>query len=138
MSTPTNPALTDVMLPLDQFAVVAPRTLFKVALEEMRRFRLGVVCVAQDGKLQGVVTDGDIRRQLLTHQKPFSALFADDVSVHMTTAPLSIAPGRSLADAVAMMEDSRVWDLPVVDADGQLLGLLHLHPVVKALMEAQA
>lgn len=138
MSTKTNPTLRDVMLPLDQFAVVPPRTLFKVALEDMHRFRLGVVCVAQDGKLQGVVTDGDIRRQLLTHQKPFSALFADDVSVHMTSDPLSITPDRSLSEAVAVMEDARVWDLPVVDEDGQLLGLLHLHPVVKALMGDQA
>ncbi len=135
MSTKTNPTITDVMLPLDKFAVVSPKTLFKVALEDMRRFRLGVVCVAQDGVLQGVVTDGDIRRQLLTQQKPSAALFADDVSVHMTTKPLSIAPDRNLSDAVAVMEDARVWDLPVVGADGQLLGLLHLHPVVKALME---
>jgi CBS domain-containing protein len=39
----------------------------------------------------------------------------------------------SLIDAVSLMEDKQVWDLPVVDS-GQLVGLLHLHSAIKTLL----
>lgn len=141
MSTPvTNlPALRDVMLPLGKFPAISPKTLFKEALDAMAAAKLGIVCVVDgDGKLLGVFTDGDIRRKLLKIQKPFSAFFADDVSNHMTRDPLTVSDTSGLADAIAAMESKSVWDLPVTDADGKLVGLVHLHPVVKALMGASA
>ena len=141
MSTPATdlPALRDVMLPLGAFPAVSPKTLFKEALDAMGAAKLGIVCVVDaDGKLLGVFTDGDIRRKLLKIQKPFSAFFADDVSNHMTANPLTVQADAPLSDAVAAMESKSVWDLPVVDASGKLVGLVHLHPVVKALMGTPA
>ena len=102
----------------------------------MNNFRLGVVCVTdEDGKLLGIFTDGDIRRLLLKSQKPFAALFADDIIVHANSSPTTIGDTALLREAIQVMEKKEIWDLPVVAEDsGEFLGLLHLHPAIKAVM----
>lgn len=137
VSTPTNKQLTvqSVMLPLDKVPVVQGTTLFKEALDEMSRFRLGIACVVGERQqLIGILTDGDIRRKLVKVQKPLSALFVDDAEVHAIKQPTTVRPGDSLGKAVEVMGERQVWDLPVVDDEGRLVGLLHLHPAVKALL----
>lgn len=134
---PRNLRVSDVALQSGRFPVMAPTAVFKTALEEMGRSRLGIVCVVdQDQKLLGIVTDGDIRRQLLTMQKPFSAFFGDDVIDHAIKDPSTVSPDANLLDAVEIMENKQVWDLPVVDEDNRLVGLVHLHPIVKLLVNA--
>lgn len=126
----------EIILPINRIAVVGPTTLLKTTLETMARFRLGIAAIVDDaGKLAGVFTDGDIRRMLLRDQKPFPALFADDIIRHATRNPTVIGPDASLAHAIAVMEEKGIWDLPVVDGSGKLLGLLHLHPAIKAVLE---
>lgn len=137
MSTPhaDMTKVADVALPLDGFPVVGPRTYLKIALESMETFGLGVVCVCNDdGVLQGVLTDGDLRRKILHIQKPFSALFSDDVINHCVLAPTTVQADMSLQNAVALMGQKRIWDLPVTTADGTLVGLLHLHPAIEAVL----
>jgi CBS domain-containing protein len=140
MSTQKNSMLvSDVMLARDRFPVVGRRTLLKEALDEMNRHRLGIACiVGEDYQLLGILTDGDIRRMLLKVQKPFSAFFADDALEHAVTTPLKVDPADTLLRAVRLMDEKRVWDLPVVNAQGCLVGLLHLHPAVEALLQAGA
>ena len=82
----------------------------------------------------GILTDGDVRRMLLREQKPVAALFVDDVIVHANMSPTVVAPDARLDTAIALMEEREIWDLPVVDDEGMLRGVLHLHPVVKALL----
>jgi len=123
------------MLPLGKFPVSRPDTILKQALEEMGRSRLGIICITtDDGVLQGIFTDGDVRRKLLQIQKPFSALFNDDVIDHAVLTPIIVRDTDSLIDAVNLMEEKEVWDLPVIDANNVLVGLLHLHPVVRAFL----
>ncbi|MBT5938889.1 MAG: CBS domain-containing protein [Rhodospirillaceae bacterium] len=126
----------DVLLSPDRVPVLPPTTLLKQALEEMNKFRLGVVCVTdEDEKLIGIFTDGDVRRLLLKSQKPFAALFVDDIIVHATSSFTSINDTASLSEAVVLMEKKEIWDLPVIaEGDGKFLGLLHLHPAIKAVM----
>lgn len=136
MSTPqADRSVGEIILPLDRIAVVRPTTLLKTTLETMDRFHLGIAAVVDEtGMLAGVFTDGDIRRMLLRDQKPFPALFADDIIRHVTRDPTTIRPDASLAQAIALMEKKGIWDLPVVDGSGKLLGLLHLHPAIKAVL----
>lgn len=136
MSTSTTELkVRDCLWPTDRIPVVSPRTFFKQTLETMNRFRLGVACVVgEDGTLMGIVTDGDLRRMLLKDQRPISHLFTNDTILHARKQCTTVQPEMSLADAVAIMEQRGIWDLPVTDGDGRLLGLLHLHPAVKALM----
>lgn len=127
----------DVMLPLDRFPVINEQVILKEALEEMGRSRLGVACVVDQSKnLLGILTDGDIRRKLLKIQKPFAALLVDDAIDHAIKSPVTVSPEDTLVEAVSMMGRKQVWDLPVVNGAGELVGLLHLHPAVEALLDA--
>lgn len=126
----------DVMLSLDKFPVVRENLFFKEALDVMNEKKLGITCIVdQDQYLKGILTDGDIRRKLLKIQKPLSALFVDDCIEHAILSPVVTSPESSLKDAVDIMEQKQIWDLPVVDGNGKLVGLLHLHPVVQALLK---
>lgn len=140
MSTPKNKAMlvSDVMMGLDRVPAIQENVILKEALEEMGRTRLGIACIVNgDNKLLGILTDGDIRRKLLKVQKPFSAFFVDDALDHAIRSPMTIKPADTLEQAVNVMEQRQIWDLPVVDDTGTLVGLLHLHPAVQALLNTQ-
>ena len=127
----------DVMIGLDKVPVVFPDTFLKKVLEDMGSYRLGIACVVDNSnKLLGIITDGDIRRKLISVQKPFSAFFVDDAIDHAIKKPATSSPIDTLSDAVQTMKKLQVWDLPVVDDHGVLIGLLHLHPAVEALLKA--
>jgi len=137
MSIPKNDAMlvNEVMMSLDQVPVIDKKVILKEALEKMGRSRLGIACIVDESfKLLGILTDGDIRRNLLKIQKPFSAFFVDDAIVHAIISPTTVKPNVSLKDAVVLMGEMQIWDLPVVDDQGHLVGLLHLHPAIQALL----
>ena len=137
MSTQKNNTMlvSEVMMPLDKIPVIGETVILKEALEEMGRSQLGIVCIVNsDSKLLGILTDGDIRRKLLKVQKPFSAFFVDDALDHAIRSPLTIQPSETLVHAIDLMGEKQIWDLPVVNDQGILVGLLHLHPAVQALL----
>ena len=139
MYTPkSNLLVSDVMMSLDRIPVIDETVIFKEALEEMGRWSLGITCIVNaQNKLLGIITDGDIRRMLLGVQKPFSAFFIDDALDHAVQSPLTISPSDTLVNAVQVMDKKQIWDLPVVDANSTLVGLLHLHPAVEALLKTE-
>jgi len=128
--------VSDVMLPMESFPVIEKTVILKEALEEMGRENIGIVCIVdKEIKILGIITDGDLRRKLLKIQKPFSAFFVDDALEHAIRSPITIEPSNTLKNAVILMEEKRIWDIPVVDGAGVLVGLLHLHRVVQALID---
>ena len=136
MSIQHNMTVGSVMLTLDSTPQTNGTTLLKEALELMDQHRLGIVCITSaNGTLDGIITDGDIRRMLNAVQKPIAALLSDDVINHSVREPLTVSSSTSLTEAIAVMGTKKIWDLPVVD-DGKLMGLFHLHPALKALMNA--
>jgi CBS domain-containing protein len=127
--------IKDVMLSLDSFPVIKSTFILKEALEEMSNKKLGIACVVDnDFKLLGIITDGDIRRKILSIQKPLSSMFIDDCIDHSIISPKTIDINDTLEFAVNLMGEKKIWDLPVVQ-NGILKGLLHLHPLVKALLK---
>jgi arabinose-5-phosphate isomerase len=127
--------VSEVMLPLNRFPVIGKEVILKEALDAMGQFRLGIACIVDgDYRLLGILTDGDIRRKLLKVQKPFSAFFVDDALDHAIRLPVTVLPTDSLIHSVEVMETKQIWDLPVIDDHGTLVGLLHLHPAVQALL----
>jgi arabinose-5-phosphate isomerase len=70
-------------------------------------------------------------------QKPLSAFFIDDCIDHAIKSPIVANSEFTLETAVEIMRNKQIWDLPVVDNDNNLVGLLHLHPVVEALIKKQ-
>jgi DeoR family transcriptional regulator, catabolite repression regulator len=130
-----NVLVSEVMLSLDYLPKIKERAIFKEAIEEMGRTKLGIVCIINEAnKLLGIITDGDIRRRLLRSQKPLAAMFVDDAIKHAILAPATVHPQDSLVNAVELMGIKEIWDLPVLEGNGNLVGLLHLHPAVKKLL----
>lgn len=135
MSIQNNITVGDVLLGLDETPKTTGTTLLKEALEKMDQARLGIVCITGiDGMLEGIITDGDIRRMLNTVQKPIAALMSDDVINHSITNPTIVTRETKLIDAVILMGEKQIWDLPVIDQKGILVGLLHLHPAIKTIL----
>lgn len=129
-----NMKIKEVMITTDNFAQVSPSDFFKVALDKMSESKLGIVCIVENKKLKGIITDGDIRRKLLNVQKPFSALFSDYSIDHAITSPTTCNQNETLISAVEIMEKKQIWDLPVINDNGDLVGLLHLHAAIKQLL----
>lgn len=132
MSTKTTDMkVKEVMITKDKFAQVAPNEFLKEALDKMTDSKLGIVCIVEDNLLKGVITDGDIRRKLLNVQKPFSAFFTDYAIDHSISKPITCSENDTLKFAIELMEEKQIWDLPVLDDNGILVGLLHLHAAIK-------
>ena len=130
-----NLKVGNVMLNTAEFPIVKENIILKEALEKMDSIRLGIVCVVNnDDELLGIITDGDIRRKLLSVQKPLPAFFIDDAINQAIKNPITVSSEVSLSESVSLMEENQIWDLPVGD-DGKLVGLLHLHAAIKALLE---
>ena len=89
---------------------------------------LGSTMVVDDGlKLLGIFTDGDLRRTL-EKQVDLSQLSLMDA---MTPNPLSTHPQALAAEALKLMEDREITVLPVVDSEKKLVGVLHLHDLIR-------
>mgnify|MGYP002880664667 CR=1 FL=1 len=136
MSIQKNEILVkDVMLRVGLFPVLNEDDLVKETLESMNQYKLGVACIInKNRKLLGVLTDGDIRRLLFKMQKPLSAIFVDDVMDYATKSFINVKPNLSLKKALLQMEQKRIWDIPVLNDDGNLEGLLHLHPAIQYVL----
>lgn len=130
-----NKNVNDVMLAIDDFPIVRQSTILKETLEKMDSMSMGIACiVGNNQELLGIITDGDIRRKLLAVQKPLPAFFVDDVINQAIKKPVTISGDMSLIDAVHLMEDEKIWDLPVVDNE-KLVGLLHFHSIIKVMLK---
>lgn len=128
--------VNDVMLPITSFPVIRETVILKETIQEMSRLKLGIACVVDaNNKLTGVLTDGDLRRMLLNVQKPFSSLFIDDTIEHTNEHPITVMADQTVESAFEIMTGRQIWDLPVVDSNGVLVGLLHLHPIVNSLIK---
>jgi arabinose-5-phosphate isomerase len=93
---------------------------------------LGAVCVIDDeGRLAGIITDGDLRRAIeQTSHESLAKLICDDF---MTSKPVVATPELLAFDALQLMEDrpSQISVLPVVDADERCVGLIRVHDIVR-------
>jgi arabinose-5-phosphate isomerase len=88
----------------------------------------GIAPIVDDGQLVGVITAGDLTR-LVERTPDFTGALAGEV---MNTLPRTV-PGDSLAaTAVGLMERSSIIALPVVDDSGTVIGVVHLHDLMRA------
>lgn len=114
----------EVMHKGDQLPVVSADTLMKEAMFVMTDKRLGMTTVCDpDGKILGIITDGDLRRLMQRVEDPFAEK-AGDV---MTRSPVTITGDELAAAALRKMEERRITSLLVVSAGGRLEGVVHLH-----------
>jgi arabinose-5-phosphate isomerase len=123
----------EVMHSGEQAAWAGPCDPLKQVVISMTRRPLGAACIVDsDGRLLGIITDGDLRRALETHDD-IRTLSAADV---MTKKPVTVCPDTRLHEALRLMEarPSQISVLPVVDPEScRCLGLLRLHDIHHAI-----
>ncbi len=108
--------------------LVAPDTAMPEVLIEMTRKSFGVTGVVEAGRLAGIITDGDLRRNL-------DGLMGRTAGEVMTRDPRTVQPGRLASEALGIMNTPgrRITCLFVVDPQsGAPLGVLHLHDLLRA------
>ena len=104
-------------------------TPLKDALVEMSAKGLGMTIVeSADGALAGVYTDGDLRRTLDADVDIRSARIEDV----RAASPKTISTGLLAAEAVRRMQDAAITSLVVVDDNGAVAGILHMHDLLRA------
>jgi len=119
----------DVMRSGDAIPSVPDSAGFSEALLEMSKKRLGMTAVLDAaGRVSGIFTDGDLRRTLARVADIKSARIADV----MTRNPRTIRPDKLAVEAVQIMEESKVNQLLVVSAEGELVGALNMHDLFQA------
>ncbi|WP_407678839.1 KpsF/GutQ family sugar-phosphate isomerase [Candidatus Seribacter sulfatis] len=120
--------VNDVMHPLSEIALVFSDTLISDLVIEMTKHPLGAACVVREGKLLGIVTDGDLRRSLMENKNLLN-MTAKQI---MNAEPKTIDPSLSLGEALSVMEEGskQISVLPVAEpGQDKLMGLLRLHDI---------
>jgi arabinose-5-phosphate isomerase len=125
-----NKTVGDVMAGLDAVPLLGPDSSVRDLAVQMSQFPTGLALIADEsGGLLGVVSDGDLRRALIT----FDDLKAASVSQVLTKDPTTISSDALLTRALAVMEGHSprpISALPVID-DGQIAGLVTIHQIHK-------
>lgn len=114
----------------ENLPIVSESTPLKEAILVLSEGRLGTVMLTNnEGKLSGLLSDGDIRRALLG--KDFS--LETSAFEYATKNPMVINDGSMLAsDALVLIENKKIQLLVVTDGEGKIQGALHLHTLVEA------
>lgn len=115
----------------DAAPVVAATAPMRDVIHEMSSKRLGMTCVVDaEGRLAGVFTDGDLRRQM-ARRGDVLALAAGDV---MTRDPITIGRRMLAVEALKVMEDRKVTSVVIIDGAGAVEGVVHLHDLWRTQM----
>jgi arabinose-5-phosphate isomerase len=118
----------DVMRTGKRHAVVEEETLVRDVLFTITKARGGAASVVdKENKLVGIITDGDIRRHLILDE---TALNKPAREI-MTETPITIQRGKLAAEALRLMQERNIDDLPVVDEEGHVLGMIDIVDLVK-------
>jgi arabinose-5-phosphate isomerase len=109
-----------------------PETPLADAVREMSRKGFGITTVVDgEGRLLGVITDGDLRRAFETAGAALEGKRAGEVA---TREPRTIGPDALAVEAYRMMERWKITCLPVTDAERRVAGVIHLHDLWRTQM----
>jgi arabinose-5-phosphate isomerase len=115
----------------DSLPVVQLHTSMRDVIYEMSRKGLGMTSVVEkDGRLAGIITDGDLRRKMSTTPNIMDVTARD----LMTVNPVAIRQSTMAVEALAMMEQRKITSIVVIDADRRVEGVVHLHDLWRTEM----
>jgi len=114
---------------VEHLPIVTPDTPLKDTIVVMSEGRLGNVLIAENGKLAGVLSDGDLRRALM--KADFS--LETKAQEYATKNPKYITDENMLAsDALKIIEKNKLQHLVITDEAGHIKGILHIHDLIEA------
>jgi len=120
-------AIREVMLTGARIPLSRPEEPLAQAIREMGVKGLGATLVADPkGRLTGIITDGDLRRAL----EQFGQILDKPVKEIMTPKPHAVGPEALASQALELMEQKAIMVLPVVDEEGKVLGIVHVHDLL--------
>ncbi len=114
----------DLMHSGENIPRVALSTPMTDVIYEMSSKKLGMTTVQEDGRLRGIISDGDLRRLL---EREGGAALTRSAGEAMNPHPKTIASGELAARALASLEERKITSLVVVDAEERVEGVVHLH-----------
>jgi CBS domain-containing protein len=112
---------------------IAPHATVFDALTLMAHHDVGALAVLDDGALVGMFSERDYARKVILHGKSSREITVAEI---MSAPVLSVRPGDTVRDCMALMTDKRIRHLPVVDSSGAI-GMVSIGDVVKALLSEQ-
>ncbi|MEH6657578.1 KpsF/GutQ family sugar-phosphate isomerase [Leeuwenhoekiella marinoflava] len=115
------------LIALHEKPEVSPETPIKQVIVEISQKRLGVTAVTEQGKIVGIITDGDIRRMLETHDT-LTNLTAASI---MSKNPKTIDTNAMATAALDVLEKNSITQLLAVDSTNNYAGVVHLHDLIK-------
>ena len=118
--------ICELMHPVKDTPIVSPETIMGDALITMAEKNFGCLAVSENNKLLGIITDGDLRRNMsaeLTNKK------TRDI---MTTSPQTISGDMLAAEAMAIMNNKQINVIFIVDDSNTLQGVIHIHDLLRA------
>ena len=117
----------DVMHTGNAIPKSAPHDTLQQALFVITDKKLGVTLISENDTLSGIYTDGDLRRTLEKHGQNLNL----PIGEVMTRNPRTVPSDMLAAAALQEMEKRQITALPVVD-DGKLVGIIHIHDLLRA------
>jgi arabinose-5-phosphate isomerase len=115
----------EIMHEGDDMPLAPVGSALREAIVTLSKKRFGCVCVVDDdGLLAGIITDGDLARNL---DRNLGALTVDDI---MTRTPKTVDPETLTGEAIAILDESRISALVVVE-DGKPVGIVHFHDLLR-------
>ncbi|KAG5180370.1 myosin 29 [Tribonema minus] len=123
-----EPSLQDVLKSAGQAVFVSPRDTVRDAATAMADGRKAVV-VVERGKLVGILTPKDLLNRVLAKDRSPDDTLVSDV---MTPNPDSVPADMPVLDALHQMHEQRYLHLPVVDANGRVMGLVDVMEIINA------
>lgn len=115
-----------------KIARVSQKTPMKAVLEEITRKKLGMTCVIdKQGKLLGIITDGDLRRLIQKFGKNLLQKTAQDC---MTPNPVTIDKADLATKGLNLMEKNKITSLIIKNKKGEIEGIIHLHDLWRTEM----
>jgi arabinose-5-phosphate isomerase len=121
----------DIMVSGNKMPVISYKNNFKTALKIMSKKKLGIVVILKNKFIKGLVTDGDLRRELNDYKNE------SDLNKFMSKRPLVVNENMPAAKALAIMNEKKITSLLVVsDKDyskpnKSLKGIIHIHFLLK-------
>ena len=118
----------DIMHTGDKIPLARVGTRMSEAIAEMTAKTFGCVgIVDHDGRLAGIITDGDLRRHMAQHAN----LLTLNVETVMTPEPKTVRPDQLVSEALELLNTLKKTQLMVVDS-GKPVGVVHFHDLLRA------
>lgn len=105
----------------ENLPIIDPDTKMGEALVTMSNGRLGLLIAVKDEQIEGIITDGDVRRAMERHRGDF---FDTTVGDNMTSRPKTVGPETKIADIESLMNHHKIHCVLVVDEQNHLLGVV--------------